>query len=72
MFGSKSHELEEIKKEIDINLQNNYKSVAHEKRKLLGVRAEELYQAGKIKEKDYKKYIRIYDEYTEMMKDYHH
>ena len=72
MFGSKTRELEEIKKEIDINLQNNYKSVAHEKRKLLGLRAEELYKAKKIKEKEYKKYICIYDEYTEMMKDYHH
>ena len=55
MFGSKTRELDEIKKEIDINLRNNYKSVAHEKRKLLGLRAEELYKTGKIKEKDYKK-----------------
>lgn len=65
-------ELDGIIHEIDVNLANNYKSVAHDNRKKLGVRVEELYQAGALKEKDYLAYRARYETYTQVMKDYHH
>jgi len=73
IFKSKAKkELDGLIFDIKINLQNNYKSLAHEARKALGQRTEELFAEGKINEKDYKKYISVFDEYTEMLKDYHH
>lgn len=65
-------ELDGIIHEIEVNLSNNYKSVAHEKRRLLGERVEALYQEGKLKEKDYHSYRARYETYTQVMKDYHH
>ncbi|MBQ7365027.1 MAG: hypothetical protein IJW46_05470 [Clostridia bacterium] len=65
-------ELDAIIFEIDVNLQNNYKSTAHEARKKLGERVEALWQAGKLREKDYFYYHARYETYTQVMKDYHH
>ncbi len=65
-------ELDRIIEEININLSNNYKSVAHEKRKRLGEAVEEFYSKGKLSEKKYIEYRRKYESYTELMKDYHH
>ena len=67
-----SAELDGILREMKINLENNYKSLAHEARKKLGARTEELYAEGKLSEAEYKKYSAIYTEYTEMLRDYHH
>ena len=57
---------------MKINLRNNYKEPAHNDRMRLGQRAEELYAEKKINENVYRKYIRIYDEYTIKLKDYKH
>lgn len=65
-------ELERILESMMINLQNNYKEPAHNDRKRLGERAEQLYSEHKISEKVYSKYIRIYNEYTIKLKDYKH
>lgn len=67
-----SAELDALIGEMKINLANNYKSLAHEARKKLGARTEELYRAGKLSEKEYRKYSAVYTEYTEMLHDYHH
>lgn len=65
-------ELDGIIHEIDVNLANNYKSVAHENRKKLIERTETLFREGKLKEKDYFEYRKRYETYTQVMKDYHH
>jgi hypothetical protein len=73
LFKSKgARELEGIIREMKLNLENNYKSTAHEYRKRLGVRCEELYNEGKLSEKDYKKYRAVFEYYTILLKDYHH
>ena len=65
-------ELDAIIFEIDVNLANNYKDVAHDNRRLLGRRVEGLYASGSLKEKDYLFYRAKYETYTQVMKDYHH
>ena len=65
-------ELDSIIHEIDVNLANNYKSVAHENRKKLIERTEALYRDGALKDKDYFEYRKRYETYTQVMKDYHH
>lgn len=75
MFFLKSKavkELEAIIFEIDVNLQNNYKSTAHAARKKLGERVAALWEEGKLKEKEYFHYRARYETYTQVMKDYHH
>lgn len=73
LFKSKAKkELDELISEMKINLANNYKSTAHEKRKQLGIRCDALFAEGKISEKDYKEYKQIFEHYTLMLKDYHH
>ena len=69
---SAEKELDGIIAEIRINLQNNYKEPAHNARRRLGERTEELHASGKLKEASYLKYRRIFEEYTEMMQNYHH
>ena len=73
LFKSKGErELERIFDSMKINLQNNYKEPAHNDRKKLGERAEALFSEGKISERVYQKYTRLYEEYSIKLKDYHH
>ncbi len=65
-------ELDDLIREMKVNLENNYKSLAHEARKKLGQRTDELYAEGKLTQSEYEKYTAIFTEYTEMLKDYHH
>ena len=65
-------ELEAIVESMKINLQNNYKEPAHNDRRRIRERADALYAEGRISETVYKRYIRIYDEYTIKLKDYKH
>lgn len=65
-------ELDALIDEMKINLANNYKSLAHDARKKLGARTEQLWAQGKLTEKEYKKYSAIYTEYTEKLHGYHH
>lgn len=72
IFRKPEAELERLVDEIEINLSNNYKSVAHAARVKLGERNEELYSLGLINEEKYKFFRRKYETYTESMKNYHH
>ncbi len=65
-------ELEGILAELKANLENNYKSTAQAARVKLGERCEALWNEGKIKEKVYKKYRDLFEEYSLMLRDYHH
>lgn len=71
-FSKPEKELDRLIEEIDINLSNNYKSVAHAARERLGERTREMYELRLIGEESYKHYICVYDQYTEMMKNYRH
>ena len=73
LFRSKAQkELDFILQELKNFLSNNYKDQAHNCRKLLGQRAEELYAEGKLKRSQYLKYREIYQRYTSLMENYHH
>ncbi len=73
LFKSKAEkELDNIIKDIDINLSNNYKEPAHNARAKLASRTAELLKSKRINEDTYKRYMQIYEKYTVMMRDYHH
>ena len=73
LFKSKAEkELDAILADLRGYLGNNYKDMAHDSRKKLGERCERLYAEGRLKEKAYLKYKKLFEEYTESMKDYHH
>lgn len=65
-------ELDGILNELKMNLANNYKDLAHDALKKLHSTLDEYYSSGMMKEKDYNKYKKIADEYSEKMADYHH
>ena len=73
LFKSKAErELDAILGELRANLENNYKSTAHAAREKLGERCEALHAEGRLREDAYKKYKKLYEEYTLAMRDYHH
>ena len=73
LFKSKAEkELEGILDELKANLENNYKSTAQAARVRLGERTEELWAEGKLKESAYKYYKNLYEEYSIMLRGYHH
>ena len=73
LFKSKAErELEGILAELRANLENNYKSTAQAARERLGERCETLFREGKLKEKTYLKYKKLYEEYSLSMRNYHH
>ena len=53
-------------------LSNNYKDMAHEYRVKLKDFTEEYYKNGNITDAQYRRYIAIYKQYSELMKDYYH
>lgn len=65
-------ELENILKELQMNLANNYKDNAHDALKKLRQTLEDDLKNGSLKEKDYNKYKKIADAYSEKMANYHH
>ena len=73
LFRTKAEkELDALIEQVNINLQNNYKSVAHDARRRLGERVEALHDSGALSDKLYPEYRAIYEDFTEKMKDYHH
>ena len=73
LFRSKAEkELDSILADLKAYLENNYKDAAHDARKKLGERCEALYADGKLKEKAYLRYKKLFEEYTISMKNYHH
>jgi hypothetical protein len=51
---------------------NNYKDLAHESRRKLEKRTEELFSEGKINEKQRHFYMLKFSQYSNKMRDYHH
>ncbi len=58
--------------ELKINLENNYKDLAHDALKELQTALENYKESGEIKEKDYMKYKQKVDSYAMRMMNYHH
>lgn len=65
-------ELETIIQELQVNLENNYKDLARDALKKLHATLEENLATGRMKEKDYNKYKKIADDYSNKMTNYHH
>ena len=58
--------------EMNMNLANNYKDLAHDALKELYQMVEDLKQSGDLKEKDYQKMRQMVDGYKVKLSDYHH
>jgi hypothetical protein len=58
--------------EMNMNLSNNYKDLAHGALKELDALIEQLKTSGELKDKDYNKYRTIVDDYKKRLADYHH
>lgn len=58
--------------EMNMNLANNYKDLAHDALKELDQMVEDLKQSGDLKEKDYQKMCQMVDGYKVKLSDYHH
>ncbi|MBQ8085285.1 MAG: hypothetical protein IJ232_04170 [Lachnospiraceae bacterium] len=65
-------ELDGLMNEMKMNLENNYKDLAHDALKKLHATLDEYLQNGTLKEKDYRKYKSIADEYSARLVNYHH
>ena len=73
LFRSKAErELDMIISELKQFLENNYKDQAHLMREKLHTRATELHDAGKLTDEKFGEYERVYERYTEEMKNYNH
>ena len=58
--------------EMNMNLANNYKDLAHDALKELDQMVEDLKQSGDLKEKDYQKMRQMVDGYKVKLSDDHH
>ena len=58
--------------EMNMNLANNYKDLAHDALKELDRMVEDFKASGVLKEKDYQKMRRMVDDYKRKLADYHH
>ena len=65
-------ELDALLKELQMNLANNYKDLAHDALKELHRVLEEYHDSGVLKDKDYRRYKSVADEYSVRMANYHH
>lgn len=65
-------ELETILNDLQVNLENNYKDLAHDALKRLHMALEEHLENGTLKKKEYDRYKKIADDYSVKMADYHH
>lgn len=58
--------------DLKINLENNYKDLAHDALKELQKTLEEYKDSGELKERDYLKYKQTANDYAMRMMNYHH
>ena len=73
MFGRKYKLILDSKlDELKMNLENNYKDLAHGALKEYHAILEDLHDRGCISERTYLKYLKTGEKYKEDMKDYHH
>ena len=59
-------------KELDMNLSNNYKDLAHKALRELDELVEKLHAEGSLKDKDYAKLADRVSDYKRRMAGYHH
>lgn len=64
--------LEVILNDLRMNLENNYKDLAHDALKRLYAALDQYLKDGVMKEKDYLRYKQIADTYAQSMVNYHH
>ena len=64
--------LESKVNDLKMNLANNYKDLARDALEELQRVVEECRESGELKDKDYRKYKQIADEYAMRMMNYHH
>ena len=57
--------------EMNMNLANNYKDLAHDALKELDHMVEDFKASGDLKEKDYQKMRQMVDDYNRKLADYH-
>ncbi len=73
LFRSKAErELDMIISELKQFLENNYKDQAHLMREKLHTRATELHDEKKLPDELFRNYERLYESFTEDMKNYNH
>lgn len=65
-------ELDSLLNDLKINLENNYKDLAHDALKKLHVTLDSYLENGTLKEREYRKYKKIADDYSAKMANYHH
>lgn len=65
-------ELEKSLHDMQINLENNYKDLAHDALRELHEKLEGFHNDGFMKDKDYLKYKKIADDYSMRLQNYHH
>ncbi len=65
-------EMDAILDDLQANLENNYKDAAQNARLRLLERAEALFASGRLSEKEYRRYMAKYNEYTVKMTGYGH
>lgn len=58
--------------ELDMNLANNYKDLAHKALVELSELTEQLHADGSLKDKDYARLSSMVSDYRARMKNYHH
>ena len=58
--------------ELDMNLSNNYKDLAHKALKDLDTLVNQLHEDGSLKEKDFQKLALKVEDYKRRMAGYHH
>ena len=58
--------------ELDMNLSNNYKDLAHKALKDLDILVSQLHDDGSLKEKDFQKLSLKVEDYKKRMAGYHH
>lgn len=69
---SVKHQLDDKLNELNMNLENNYKDLAHGALKELDIMVEEMKSSGDLKEKDYQKMRNLVDSYKTRLLNYHH
>ena len=65
-------EIDSAFNELDMNLANNYKDLAHVALRQVDELVAKLYSEGQLKDKDHDKLVSCIDEYKRRMAGYHH
>lgn len=65
-------EIDSAFNELDMNLANNYKDLAHAALRQVDELVAKFYGEGQLKEKDHDKLVSRIDEYKRRMAGYHH